>query len=166
MSSTPPARIKITPRAIHRQEPATKGVPALSPAGSAGVCTSTGLDWAVSGTLVPCGGTLAPTVEARVGDSGAAVDSAVGDAVAGGGVWLPAVGEDAGVRVAVAKPVAVATPEVGPSVGAGDGTELVAVGVSDGTAGDSVGVCVGGETAGLVAVGVLVAPVGVAVGTV
>lgn len=103
-----------------------------------------------------------------MGDSGAAVDSTVGDAVAGGGVWLPAVGEDAGVRVAVAGPVAVAAPEVGPSVGTGvgDGTELVAVGVSDGTAGGSVGVRVGGETAGLVAVGALVAPVGVIVGTV
>ena len=86
MSSTPPATIKITPRAIHSQEPAAKGVPALPPPASAGVCTGTGLDWAGSGTLVPSGGSLAATVGVKVDDSEAAVDSAVGDAVAGGGV--------------------------------------------------------------------------------
>jgi hypothetical protein len=166
MSSTPPAAIKITPRAIHRQEPAAKGEPDLPPPVSAGVCTGTGLDWAGSGTPVSSGGTLAVTAGVTVGDSGAGVDSTVGDFVAAGGVWLPAVGEDVGVRVAVAEPVAVAAPKVGPPVGVCAATELVAVGVSDGTAGGSVGVWVGGGTAGLVAVGALVAPVGVAVGTV
>ena len=159
-------RIRITPRAIQRQEPAAKGEPALSPVVSAGVCVGTGLDRAGGGVLVPSGGILTVTVGVRADDSGAAVDSTVGDSVAGGGVWLPAVGEDAGVRVAVAETVAVETPKVGPSVGVGDGTEPVAVGVSDGTAGGLVGVCAGGETAGLVAVGALVAPVGVIVGTV
>ena len=67
---------------------------------------------------------------------------------------------------AVAMLVAVAAPSVGSSVGVDDGTELVAAGVSDGIPGGSVGASVGGGAVGLLAVGVLVAPVGVIVGIV
>jgi hypothetical protein len=118
-----------------------------------------------SGTLVSPG-TVAVAGGARVADPVTVVESEVGGAVAGGGVWLPTTGEADGVGVLVAGLVAVATPDVGPSVGVGDGTELVAVGVSDGTAGGSVGAVVGGGDTGLVEVGTLVAPVGVAVGMV
>jgi hypothetical protein len=119
-----------------------------------------------SGALVSSGGTLAVTTGVKVGDSGVVVDSTVGDFVAGGGVWLPAVGEGVGEGEVDGPVVAVAAPEVDSLVGDDAGSELVAVGVSDGTTGGSVGVCVGGGTACLVDVGVLVAPVGVAVGMV
>jgi hypothetical protein len=165
MSSTPPAKIKITPRAIQRQEPATVGVPARPPPVSTGVCVCSGLEGEDSGTLVACGNTPALTVGVNVGDSGAVVDSTVVDFVASGAVWLPAMGEGVGEKADGAV-VTVAAPKVGSPVRARVGTELVAVGVSDGTGGGSVGALVGGGATGLVEVGVLVAPVGVAVGMV
>ena len=115
-------------------------------------------------------GDAAAVTGSAVGDAVAVTGSAVGDAVvevcAGIGVWLPAVAKAVGVREAVARLVAVATPSVGSSVGVGDGTALVGAGVSEGTPGGFVGAWVGGGAVGLLAVGVLVAPVGVIVGMV
>jgi hypothetical protein len=71
-----------------------------------------------------------------------------------------------GVAEAVASLVAVATLDVGSSVAVADGTGLLAVGVSVITTGGSVGSWVGSGFVGWLAVGVLVAPVGVAVGMV
>ena len=79
---------------------------------------------------------------------------------------LPAAGSEVGVRVEVARPVAVAVPGAGVSVGVDDVAGLVGEGVSEGTPGRSVGVWVGDGTVGLLAVAVLVAPVGVIVGMV
>ena len=92
-----------------------------------------------------------------------AVDDCVGVGVA---VVPPAVGNGVEVRVEVAGPVAVAAPDVGVYVGVDDGPGLVGAGVLEGTPGGSVGTWVGGGTVGLLAVGVLVAPVGVIVGMV
>ena len=75
-------------------------------------------------------------------------------------------GRVVGVSGAVAPLVAVAELDVGSPVAVAEGAGLVAVGVSVAIAGGSVGSWVGGSFVGWLAVGVLVAPVGVAVGMV
>jgi hypothetical protein len=71
-----------------------------------------------------------------------------------------------GVSGAVASLVAVAELDVGSPIAVADGAGLVVVGVSVALAGGAVGSWVGGCSVGWLAVGVLVAPVGVAVGMV
>jgi len=170
ITSTPPATMRISPSAIQRQELLARPDLALALAGSAGARVRTGVKADGRGKLVLSSGRSGVAVRLSLGDAVAVAGLAVGDSVvevwAGGGVWLPAVGRGVDEREAVARLVAVAAPKVGSSVGVDDGTELVGTGVSEGTPGGSVGAWVGGGAVGLLAVGVLVAPVGVIVGMV
>jgi hypothetical protein len=162
--------MRISPSAIQRQELLTRLDLALALAGSAGSRVCTGLEADGRGKPVLASGRSGVAFGLSVGDAVAVAGPAVGDAVAeacvGGGVWLPAVDKGVGEREAVAGLEPVAAPNVGSPVGVDDGTELVGDGVSEGTPGGSVGALVGGGAVGLLAVGVLVAPVGVIVGIV
>ena len=162
--------MRISPSAIQRQELLARPDLALALAGSAGARVCTGVEANGRGRLVLSSGRSGVAVRLSVGDTVAVAGLAVGDSFVevwvGGGVWLPAVGKGVELGEAVAMLVAVAAPSVGSSVGVDDGTELVAAGVSDGIPGGSVGASVGGGAVGLLAVGVLVAPVGVIVGIV
>jgi hypothetical protein len=159
--------IRISPNPIQRQELLAK-VSALARSEGVRVCTD--IEANGRGTLVlsagRCGGAVGLSVGRAVAAAGLVVGGAVIEVWAGVGVWLPAVGRGVGEREAVARLVVVAAPKVGSSVGVDDGTELVGTGVSEGTPGGSVGARVGGGAVGLLAVGVLVAPVGVIVGMV
>jgi hypothetical protein len=169
-SSTIPARIRISPSAIQRQELLTRLGLALALAGSAGSRVCTCLEADGRGKLVLSSGKSGVAVGLSVGNAVAVAGLGVGSTVAEdcvrGGVWLPAVGWGVGVKEAVAGLVAVAVPKVDSTVGVDDGSELVGYGVSEGTPGGSVGALVGGGAVSLAAVGVLVAPVGVIVGIV
>jgi len=167
---TIPAKTSIRPIPIQRQEPPARPDPPLALVGSACTRVCTGFETLGRGAPVPS--TVRPGVAFRsgVGDAVSLVGPAVCTGAAGVsvrvGVGPPPVGGDVEVGVEVAGPVAVAVPDAGSSVGVDDATVLVGEGVSEGTPGGSVGSWVGGGRVGLVAVGVLVAPVGVIVGMV